>query len=74
MDSCIISDPSRCPVTAQRREDGRIIVRTPGRPLQFFSPAEIDRLARFARGEGVLQRYIASPLSATEGDELNHQG
>jgi hypothetical protein len=56
-DAVVISDPLRVPVTAQRLNDGRIIIRTPGRPVTFFSVDEIDRLARFARGEGYLQRY-----------------
>lgn len=59
MDTCVISDPLRVPVTAQRLDDGRIIIRTPGRPAILFSADEIDRLARFAANRAVMQRYPA---------------
>ncbi|SBS78259.1 hypothetical protein MHPYR_530046 [uncultured Mycobacterium sp.] len=56
-DSNIISDPYRVPVTAQRLEDGRIILHTPGRQAQFFSPSEVARLYEFSLGRGVIQRH-----------------
>ncbi len=77
MDSAIISDRLRSTIAATRQDDGRIVVRAANRFL-IFTVDEIDRLARFARGEGVLQRYprrftaehSATSLSAPESDEL----
>lgn len=57
MDSCVISDPLRVPVTAQRVDDGRILVRAPGRSKLLFSVAEIERLAAFAGNKATIQRY-----------------
>lgn len=61
MDAIVISDPMRVPTTAQRREDGKIIVRVPGKDVNtlIFSPAEIERLYRFSQGLGTMQRHIA---------------
>ncbi len=56
-DAIIISDPLRVPVTAQHLADGRILIRTPGKPPLLLSPTELDRLAAFANDLGVLQRY-----------------
>lgn len=58
-DAVIISDPLRTPVTAQRLEDNRIIIRAPGR-VMLFSDAEMARLIDFVRNEpqlGHLQRF-----------------
>jgi hypothetical protein len=57
VDSIVISDEFRVPVTAQRLKDGRIIIRTPGKGVMLFSAAEVDRLAKFASGAGTMQRY-----------------
>lgn len=53
-DARVISDSGRVPVTAQRLEDGRILIRTPGKPVQIFSRTEIQRLADMANGLGTL--------------------
>jgi hypothetical protein len=65
-DSVVISDSYRVPATAQRLEDGRIIIRTPGKPHLLFTVDEIDRLARFARDEATLQRFPMAPKTAPD--------
>jgi hypothetical protein len=62
-DALVISDPLRVPVTAQRLQDGRIIIRTPGKPMIIFSVSEIDRLASFAH-QPRIQRYPKRPPEA----------
>lgn len=57
----VISDRWRPAVTAQRLGDGRVLIRTPGTPTLIFRRDEIDRLARFARNEATLQRYLIAP-------------
>ncbi len=67
-DAVIISDPLRVPVTAQRLEDGRTIIRTPGKPAMIFSRDEVDRLARFAADKPTIQRYVMAPESPRPDD------
>ena len=55
IETTLISDPMRTPVLAQRLEDGRILVRSPGERIMLFSIAELDRLHKFANGLGTLQ-------------------
>ena len=58
-DAVIISDALRTPVTAQRLDDSRIIIRAPGR-VMIFSEAEMSRSIDFVRNEpqlGHLQRF-----------------
>lgn len=59
VDTTVISDPLRVTILAQRLNDGRILVRTPGKPIMIFSADEIDRLAKFAAGLGTMQRFSA---------------
>jgi hypothetical protein len=66
MDTAIISDPFRVPVTAQRIEDGRVIIRTPGKSTMILSASEVDRLARFAADKPELGRLERFPVPAGE--------
>lgn len=63
--SAVISDPLRIPVTAHRLQDGRIVVRAPGRQPMFFSTDEVQRLSDFASGRAHIQRYPADGVRAT---------
>lgn len=56
-ESIVISDPLRLPVTAQRLEDGRIILYAPGRKAMFFSASEVERLYDFAVNRATIQRF-----------------
>lgn len=62
-DSVIVSDDSRCPITAQRQKDGGVALRGPFRSLVLLSRSEIDRIVEFARSEneppqlGRIQRF-----------------
>jgi hypothetical protein len=58
MSTIVISDHMRIPVTAQRLEDGRILIRTPGKSVAIFNLDEIERLYKFARGQGQIQRHV----------------
>ena len=75
-DAVIISDALRVPVTAQRLEDGRTIIRTPGKPAMIFSVDEIGRLARFARDEPELGRLECFPAAPKDprADDLTPSG
>jgi hypothetical protein len=71
MDSTIISDPLRVPITVQKRTDGGVVLRG-HRDNIILSETELDRLFAFARDKAVLQRFpIApkTPLAAPQGDE-----
>lgn len=50
-------------MTAQRLEDGRILIRAPGKSAAIFNTDEIDRLARFACNKATLQRFPMAPKS-----------
>ena len=50
-DSVIVSDDSRCPITAQRQKDGGVALRGPFRSLVLLSGSEIERLVEFARSD-----------------------
>lgn len=63
----IISDPLRIPLVAQRLDDGRVMLRTPGRPPLFLSPQEVDRLSAFASNRATLQRYPAATNNGPVG-------
>jgi hypothetical protein len=70
-DCNVISDPHRVPITCQRIDGARVLIRTPGRPVLIFSESELDRLFTFVRNEpqlGRLQRFPAP--AATQSDEL----
>jgi hypothetical protein len=61
-DSAIVSDDSRCLITAQRQKDGGVALRGPFRNLVLLSRSEIDRLVEFARRDepprlGKIQRF-----------------
>ena len=46
-DAVIVTEEYRSPITAQRRQDGSVVVRA-ARSLIVMSPTEIGRLAAFA--------------------------
>ena len=69
-DATIISSAHRCPITAQRRQDGGIALRAPS-SLILLDREELARLIAFASDKpqlGQLRRY---PVSAPPSDELN---
>jgi len=66
IDSAIISDPLRVPITAQRKSDGCVIIRGHRSNTLILSESELSRLISFTRDEprlGKLQRY---PVMAPE--------
>lgn len=58
-DSAIISDPGRVSVVAQARETGGVVLNRGARYIAL-SATELDRLLKFAHGEGRLMRYPVS--------------
>lgn len=68
-DSLIISDPYRSPITAQKRQDGGVVLRG-SRSMMILSEAELDRVVEFVRDEprlGQLQRYTMTPQRPPSG-------
>lgn len=62
IDTLVISDRWRVPMTAQRRDDGGIVIRTPGKGTLLLSQSELVRLMEFVRPQlGQLYRFPASP-------------
>lgn len=62
-DSLIVSDPHRTPITAQKRQDGGVVLRGT-RCMLILSEAELDRVIDFVRDEprlGQLQRFTMPP-------------
>lgn len=74
-DSAIVSDPLRVPITAQRRDDGTILLCGYFKNLVILSPSEVGRLIEFANDAprlGELRRFpvpLKTPLSATQAGE-----
>jgi hypothetical protein len=71
----VVSDDSRCPMTAQRQKDGGVALRGLFRNLVLLSRSEIDRLAEFAHRDepprlGSLACFPAK-TAAPPTDELN---
>lgn len=63
-DSLIISDRWRIPVTAQLREDGGVVIRTPGKDTMLLSQTELARLMQFVSPQlGRLERFPIQPPS-----------
>lgn len=56
MDTVTISDPLRAMITATRQQDGRIVLRAANRFI-MLTDSEVDRLAKYARGLGSIQRH-----------------
>ena len=73
-DATIISDDSRCTITAQRGKDGGVALRGPFRSLLLLSRLEIQRIVEFARDEPELGKLVRFPVRAAEAaasDALN---
>lgn len=58
-DSVVISDAGRVSVLARARENGGVVL-SRGSRFIALSQSELDRLVKFASGQGRLMRY---PLS-----------
>jgi hypothetical protein len=71
-DAVVISDSYRVPTTAQRLQDGRIMIRTPGKPHLIFSAAEVERLYDFTVNRATLQRYpvVMAPESTLTDEHV----
>jgi hypothetical protein len=63
-----ISDPYRAEISASKRPDGGVLIRSPKAWLQL-SGAEIDRLIGFVRNEPHIQRYPVMAPESPETDE-----
>jgi hypothetical protein len=72
-DSMVISDRWRTPITAQPQRDGGIALRSGRSGLLILSPAELQRLFKFANDLGVLQRFPMAP-KGPHTDDLTPSG
>jgi hypothetical protein len=63
-ETLVISDRWRVPMTAQRREDGGIVIRTPGKDTLLLSQSELVRLMELVQPQlGRLERFPAPELA-----------
>lgn len=56
LDSAVISDPLKVPITATRKTDRGVVLRRPGACIAL-SGTEFDRVIAFVRNEARLMAY-----------------
>jgi hypothetical protein len=67
-DSIIVSDRYRTPVTAEKRDNGGVVLRS-ARSWIALNAEELNRVVTFARNEATLRCYPVASKTAPESPE-----